>query len=134
RPLVPCEFDLDPLGVVAVVAVEELGERRQRLGEDRGLGRRLDLQLQLRRVLDPAVQAQPLTTPIGLSLATRLASPAWATTSTTRSTSLYANGASSARPVGDGQRTTIPCGSSSRRSSLPPICLRAAVRESVRPA
>jgi glycosyltransferase involved in cell wall biosynthesis len=54
----------------------------------------------------------PLTTPIGTSWATRRASPACSTTATTRSTSLYANGASSAKPLSEGQRTTIPRASS----------------------
>lgn len=78
--------------------------------------------------------SQPLTTPSGTSRATRRARPARSTISTTRSTSLYANGASSASPLGEGHLTTIPRPSSSLRSSLPPIRLRAAVRDSIRPA
>ena len=77
---------------------------------------------------------QPLTTPSGTSCATRLARPARSTTSTTRSTSLYANGASSASPLFDGERTTMPRSSSWRRSSAPPICFRAPVRLISRPA
>jgi hypothetical protein len=50
----------------------------------------------------------PLTTPSGASRATRTASPARSTTATTCSTSLYANGASSASPRFEGQRTTMP--------------------------
>jgi hypothetical protein len=40
---------------------------------------------------------------------------AWLATSTTRSTSLYASGASSASPLFEGERTAIPRRSSSRR-------------------
>src|SRR5204863_2000176 len=81
-----------------------------------------------------SVFGQPLTTPKGTSCATRDARRARSTIATTRSTSLYANGASSARPLFVGDRTTMPFASSWRRSSAPPIRFRAPVRLMSRPA